>query len=933
MITHYLPAGDYFVASNGLTIANKGADIEFTDGVDVNGFKLTQDRWMTEIRGNAFVGQVSSGGSNYQDAEPWKRKVYDNFLGGFGQLSDNKVTGGIGIGGDDTKFFYADAKTDRSGYLLPGMARNLIYNTITAAKIPVQGDSNPVAGDEFEVPRGIVPCALSNAYATHNTFTTSLSGFTGITNLRVLINLQNTSLFNYTVRAKVYAAGSLVATFSLDLQPQLNYPQYNGWCWINLVSGAVNFAASTTHHIYFDCDSTVTPSVAAIGCYIGQASNSYGNANNINAIRPYFQICKPATATPYKWFSSAMRKVEQLYDTATSTYFNVAILNTSYFNVAATSTVGSSAGSPEQSFVYPYLSSIVFNNNLYISWNDGGVNLGLWMVLPANAKVNGSFLAGNATTAFTMKSPVAYGGYIYFFERTGRQMYKWTGNFPATGADAPIQITAAGTIGQSLIGINKLFVFNGNFFVTKPEGIYQLYIDPAVMDTQPGNSPRIIEIQGAFPTYHPSNGLFVVQLNGAFYVNYKDRVLMFTPGTIGFQITPLVVPMPWYRLGYYHQVDGITTDGTSLYVSYNNLGVFQYINQTWHVVSEIYETIIAEPTISGLTWVNNPTGGCDNLYFRDSFSLVQIPIPNAASPYTRQFYQDSQNKCGYFISSGTNMEQAEIVKYVQSAVLAAVPSSCCFMVRPVVFIPGVAATDPYPGFSNILNVSWQNGLVRDSWMTPTALTTSAANGDVVLAATQKYIAGGTLKANTVAPTCWVPNDFASAFYSSEKLTYQVDTSLTIPEQELLTNPAKFVQVAFIIYFWNPVLGQATTVGQDIMAIDSLVVKYQAVQDYLAQYQCTLDFHAMQTGTGPLALSKQQIEDSYDWLRSQTGRHSPLRVTFRVRKTGTTTRSLYFLPQNPSWISDPTVANVAEGDTHISTVGIQMIATQSEYPNV
>ena len=880
-----------------LSLATGYADLEIYNGYQTFGFRFAPGANLSERRGDAFAGQVASGGQNYDDATPFKRKVYKSFLGGFGQLNDNKVSGGVGIGGDDTKFFYADAKTDRAGYLLPGPARNLVYNTYAASMLPVSGDQNPNAGDEYEVPRGVMPAALlSGGPVYQNSFTVGAAALNGVTNLRVLLALfDNTPATTVTLKADVYNGATLVRSFTTTYNPSTN-STINGWSWVTLSAAATNFLAATTYTVYFSVTNTpgtfVRP-LGSIGCYALnptiQARNSAPNTDwhtNIQ-IRPYFQICKPGTATPYKWMSSALKNAHQLLNG--STYINVAVLNSSWFNTGMTNGGGTNPNSPEVTFSGTYKSSIVWNNKLYVASSAGVTG---WSAAQVAANV-ASTPTNPLDATFTMNSLINGYGKLYFVGAANNNgIIKWDGAFPVTGTT----VVVAGTIGETTSPINRIFFYQGNLWAAKPEGLFCLYGDPATMGTVATNTPRILPMGDPFPMPHQAAGLFATVHQGSVYLNYKDRLYQYTSSATGTQVQIIPLPMPWYKLGNYHQIDGITSDGVNLYVSYNNLGVFSLINQTWHVVSEVYETISTEPTASGLTWVPSFASGPDSLYFRDGQGLVQLPMPSASSPFTRQVTLAEQNKCGYLVTSATNFEAAEMNKFILSMSLTCFMSSYCVLVRPVVYVPGT--TDAYypANFNTMLQQTFQQGLTRDRWIGPAPVTNNPANTPPLpsLVGTGPYTrdfsthsisyvdsVGGDFVGS--GPTWWTPYDFLTSNFSSEKNSYILNNFpvLGLPYDDLLQHPANLVQTAFVVYFFDPWAGQQQTVGQDIFAIDSLVVKYQTTQKYTAVYRFGLSMNALTEGRGS-DMTQTEAEDVWEWLRVQFTRYAPLQITFKVR---------------------------------------------------
>src|SRR5690349_4126861 len=113
---------------NGFTVQGKTADLLISDSTASLGFHYQEKTTLVEGRGSTFADNLNSGGTTYKDATPFARAVFDSWIGGMGQQSYNKTFGGTGAGGDDTRFLDGDSYTLRTGYLLPGMARNLVYN-------------------------------------------------------------------------------------------------------------------------------------------------------------------------------------------------------------------------------------------------------------------------------------------------------------------------------------------------------------------------------------------------------------------------------------------------------------------------------------------------------------------------------------------------------------------------------------------------------------------------------------------------------------------------------------------------------------------------------------------------------------------------------------------------------------------------------------
>jgi hypothetical protein len=78
----------------------------------------------------------------------------DRLSYGYGQVNGDRVEGGVaGMGGNPAQYFYGDCFTLFPSKLLPGMARDQVYNTIGAAQMtPIIRRGRPGSGDEYEVP-------------------------------------------------------------------------------------------------------------------------------------------------------------------------------------------------------------------------------------------------------------------------------------------------------------------------------------------------------------------------------------------------------------------------------------------------------------------------------------------------------------------------------------------------------------------------------------------------------------------------------------------------------------------------------------------------------------------------------------------------------------------------------------------------------------
>jgi hypothetical protein len=140
-----------------------------------------------------------------------------------------------------------------------------------------------------------------------------------------------------------------------------------------------------------------------------------------------------------------------------------------------------------------------------------------------------------------------------------------------------------------------------------------------------------------------------------------------------------------------------------------------------------------------------------------------------------------------------------MVKNMRSVILRAIPNGWSYKLVAVVWQTGGAAA------LNLLEKTWQEGLIRDNWTNPTGLA-----GFTKVVATTHHACYGPRRAgaNTLAPACWVSSDFDNASYQSQKLAVATtDTTTTPPTTETVTKPVKLVKTQFILYFWNPVRGR------------------------------------------------------------------------------------------------------------------------------
>lgn len=885
--------------SNPYTVADKNADLQITDGTNTIGFSYMEKTTMVEGRGSTFTDNLNSGGTTYKDATPFARFVMDNWIGGLGQGNYNKTFGGTGIGGDDTKYLDADAYTKRTGYLLPGLARNLVYNTITAQKLPVTGGLAPNDGDEWEIPRGIAAINGSTGIA-NNLVTTSAT--VAVTKLRILIYLfspyPTTVTFTVTVATSALP-GTILATFTGGIAAP-TVPLFTGWQWFEL-TGSFSFVSGTQYVLTAASNNYRS----AIGCY----PQTVGSV--VDALCLYYQFYNTAATKYYKQWTAPLARMEQVLNG--TTYANIAITLTKLFNTAATSTQYLATGSPEVPLSGAYWGSIVFNNKLYVSTvtTDGTA---AWSAAAAATNVAPT----NALDAgIVMYSPVEWAGKIYSVNKNRDTIQTWTGNFPITGADAAVPITVAGFIGQPNSPITALFVLGGFLYVIKPEGVFQIYRRPELITT---TEPPTVNKLVTFPTVHIETGKYFVIHQEMLFCNYLSVVYQCAFNTTtGTQIQVLKPDFQRYRLSYFHYVNGISSDGRDVYVSWNNLGVYSLSGQSWHKMFEHLEGVGVESQSSGLRWLPNPASAPDYLFCGDGNTIIQQPCPNAYGSFTTQIGLDQLNKFSYLITSTWDGDVVEITKYMQSVVLRAIANAYSYKI--VAVVPILQGAQLSVSFLESVEKSFTEGLVRDSWALPTAVTGATK------VSTTKVTSVGVAIPNTLAPACWVNSDFGNTSYSSEKKAFgTLDTTVTPNTTEILTSPARFTQTAFIIMLWNPTQGQYNTTLQSIPAIDSISVKYLPILDYIPTYQCTIDVSSTideVNGVETTATVSAYIEQ----LRAWSGRHSPVTITFT---SAGLTKVVNVLMRDVRFEYDPTVTRDEGGDPIPKRAYLSMIGIDAEY---
>jgi hypothetical protein len=87
-----------------------------------------------------------------------------------------------------------------------------------------------------------------------------------------------------------------------------------------------------------------------------------------------------------------------------------------------------------------------------------------------------------------------------------------------------------------------------------------------------------------------------------------------------------------------------------------------------------------------------------------------------------------------------------------------------------------------------------------------------------------------------------------------------------------------VKTQFILYFYNPVAGQASTVGQEVMSLDAIVIKHLPKPKYVGRYRVSLDLEGL-TKIGAYPLTAAQAHASTAWLRNEWVRGDPCYFRF------------------------------------------------------
>jgi hypothetical protein len=83
---------------------------------------------------------------------------------------------------------------------------------------------------------------------------------------------------------------------------------------------------------------------------------------------------------------------------------------------------------------------------------------------------------------------------------------------------------------------------------------------------------------------------------------------------------------------------------------------------------------------------------------------------------------------------------------------------------------------------------------------------------------------------------------------------------------------------FILYFWNPVAGQASTTGTEVMSVDTIAVKHLPKLKYVARYRLALNLAGL-ADIGTVIKSAATVHAEVAWLRTQWVKGDPLYFRF------------------------------------------------------
>lgn len=879
------------MGSNGLDLTTEqldgtigNCDIELSVDDDVYGYYLRSGVNIREVRANAFAGSIASGAPTYQQAGPYTRTVWENFGGGFGQEMQNRVIGGMaGIGGDASRYYHSTGWTLKGNILMPGMARNLVVARTSS-------NPNVEVSAEFEQPRGVHPVNHPNGAYTKFAPTGSIT----FTKLKILLQIYRPAL---TTPIVVTATIDDTHTFTASISDTTDYQRIR---WVTLTGSSTTLNTSThTLRVNYTADGAAAQGLS-FGCFVADLDGTE------NVIQPYFQICYTSLTdkTDYD-FTARAKKIERIYLGYPSVPVGIAITDSTFYNP-----VNDGNNRPQPALGGTYSGSLVFDNQLYIGCTSSNKTQ-MWSAVNAANEVASP---DASTTNFAMGPAVSHKGNIYFIDGvTKDEIKKWDGTFPATATT----IVASGTVGEKNTNgfnkINNLIIHKGLLYVSKPEGIFKFYQAPELISTT--GETRVLKVWDAGPLNYPTNGKYFLEYQGMLAFNCLSQIVTINITDAGNEISFLVPP---FLLGTYKKVfyvNGLSTDGLTLYASFNNVGVVAMRQGTWHHIFDFYETVEADDNDSGLCYFPlDSVTGPDDLFAGDGYTMIRMPIPTARTSYTRQISLADQNKGFYFITSLWDADLAEMVKVLRSITLRAAPSGYRYKIIGAFWQPSEDA-DNSPNSRTIIERTLHEGLARDLWINPTAPTTT---GDPIPVVTSSVLDNTGAATATEAPCFFLEDEFFNKFGSKEKKCSPDDVN----------EPVEAVSLCFILYGWyapGALYVPANEVA-DYSYIESMVLQFLATQDYIAMYPVTIDLHAT-TKDNAEPWTPEKLAESVTFLRSRCASRTPTRFKF-YDATGTVKTVNGFI-QNSQF---DLIGHTTERDstTNANTCSFTILAIDSEF---
>jgi hypothetical protein len=857
------------MGSNGLDLTtNMNCDVEISHGADVFGYLMRANTKLQERRGNAFAGAVASGAPTYQTASPFSRAPWETFGGGIGQEQQDRMIGGpAGQGGDPSRHYYSNAWTGKGNLLLPGMARTLTPPSPSAKYDPTT---------EMEQPRGEIPC--THPAGAYNAWTSTGSRTVGV--IRLLCWFYKPKATNIVVTA------TLDGTHTYQSDPINDPYNYHLFKWVTLkkVGGGTATLNAGFHYLRANYNASV-----AYGCYPGNTLATDGVTVLTDVLLCYAQFSSATTnaASSYN-LSDRIRETEIVIGVNTNgvdTNSHMTFTDTTCFNGGDQYSIGNTVA--EHTLGGTYSGSIVYDNKVFAGTTGAGANrkTSYWSV--ANSR---GVPPDGTNTTFALGKACIHEKLIYFVDgEDGATIKKWDAS---NIANAPTTIINAGSIGSpdsdGKNRINNIFIHKGLLYVIKPDGVFMIYADPSKIVST--TKPRVLKVWGPNTLYSRDVGYHCVEHQGAVFFGCRELVVRFAVTEQGSEITYLPLPPVLGRIpNKFFYVNGLTTGGDLLYVSYNNVGVFAWTNGSWHFVAHFFEQQLADDTVSGLTYC--PQAGLDQdlLIFGDNRQQIIMPVPNTRVSYASHINLYEQNKAFWFCTSFWDADLANLKKTLKAITLRAAPNGWNYKVIGAFY----QTTDDEAATSRtIIEKSLVAAMHRDYWTNPTAPAAGAGTYPTI---TKKILSTATgLPTTTDAPCYYTASEFNNAFMSVTK-----DVT---PDH--VDRPVQAVNVVFIIIGWkaNGVQYTGAEQHEDYTYIESMVLEYLPTQERIAVYSLMLDLHAL-TRDPANPLDETELEETIEFLRERCRAETPTRFKIRDRQTNTVKTVIGFI-QNDSWTDRP-----------------------------